>query len=143
MLLSLGMAASVAPLTTTVMGAVEERHAGLASGVNNAVSRTAGLLSIAALGIVMAGVFARDFNGRLRPLDLPAEARAALEAQAGRLAAIEIPAGLNVETKQSVERAVAESFVGGFRVVIIVCAALALASALCAWLLIEGRARHP
>ncbi|MBV9926133.1 MAG: MFS transporter [Acidobacteria bacterium] len=141
MLMSLGMAASVAPLTTAVMGAVEERHAGLASGVNNAVSRTAGLISIAALGIVMAGAFARGFDARLQPLELPAEARAALGAQAGRLAAIKIPDALQVETRRAVERAVAESFVGGFRVVMVICAALALAGALCALLLIEGKGR--
>jgi EmrB/QacA subfamily drug resistance transporter len=141
MLMSLGMAASVAPLTTAVMGAVEERHAGVASGVNNAVSRTAGLLSIAALGIVMTGTFARDFNARLRPLDLPAEARAELESQTARLAALTIPDGLKDETKQAVRRAVEESFVGGFRVVVLTAAALALAGGLSAWLLIEGRAR--
>jgi MFS family permease len=139
MLMSLGMAASVAPLTTAVMGAVEERHAGVASGVNNAVSRTAGLISIAALGIVMTGAFARNFNARLQALDLPAETRAALEAQSSRLATINIPDELNVETKQAIKRAVEESFVGGFRVVILIAAALALAGGLCAWLLIEGR----
>ncbi|HEX3558105.1 MAG TPA: MFS transporter [Pyrinomonadaceae bacterium] len=140
-LMSLGMAASVAPLTTTVMGAVEERHAGVASGINNAVSRTAGLISIAVLGIVMTGAFARNFKAQLRPLSLPAEARAALEAQASRLAAISIPDELQGETKQAVERAVAESFVRGFRVIILIAAALALASGLFAFLLIEGRAR--
>jgi hypothetical protein len=124
------------------MGAVEERHAGIASGVNNAVSRTAGLVAIAALGIVMTGAFARTFNTRLRTLDLPVDARAALESQTSRLAAIQIPTGLHDESKQSVGRAVAESFVGGFRVVMLIAAALALASALCAWLLIEGRAPH-
>jgi hypothetical protein len=142
MLMSVGMATSVAPLTTAVMGAVEERHAGIASGINNAVSRTAGLISIAVLGIVMAGAFARNFNARLQSIDLPAEARAALEAQTGRLAAITIPDGLKVETQQAIGRAVAESFVGGFRVVVLIAAALALASSLCAWLLIEGRARR-
>lgn len=139
LVMSLGMAASVAPLTTAVMGAVEERHAGIASGVNNAVSRTAGLVSIAVLGIVMSGVFAREFKGRLRSLNLPAEARAALEAQTSRLASVKLPDGLEGESKRLVERAAAESFVGGFRVVVLIGAALALASSLCAWLLIEGR----
>jgi MFS family permease len=142
MLMSLGMAASVAPLTTAVMGAVEERHAGVASGVNNAVSRTAGLISIAALGIVMTGAFARNFNARVQSVDLPAQTRAALEAQTSRLATITIPDELKGETKQAVERAVAESFVSGFRVVILIAAALALVSGLFAWLLIEGHRRE-
>jgi EmrB/QacA subfamily drug resistance transporter len=137
MLMSLGMAASVAPLTTTVMGAVEGRHAGVGSGVNNAVARTAGLVSIAVFGVVMAGAFARDFGARLRTLDLPAETRAALEAQAGRLANISVPEQTEAETKRAVERAAAESFVGGFRLVMLLAAALAGASALCALLLIE------
>jgi EmrB/QacA subfamily drug resistance transporter len=141
-LMSLGMVASVAPLTTAVMGAVEERHVGVASGVNNAVSRTAGLISIAALGIVMTGAFARNFNARVQSVDLPTETRAALEAQTSRLATITIPVELKGETKQAVERAVAESFVSGFRVVILIAAALALLSGLFAWLLIEGHRRE-
>lgn len=140
-IMSLGMAASVAPLTTTVMDAVDERHAGIASGINNAVSSTAGLISIAVLGLVMTGVFARNFNASLQSLGLPAETRAALEAQTSRLATITIPDELKDETKQAVKRAAEESFVSGFRFVILVAAALALVSAFFAWLLIEGRAR--
>jgi EmrB/QacA subfamily drug resistance transporter len=140
MLMSLGMAASVAPLTTTVMGAVEERHAGIASGINNAVARTAGLISIAVLGVVMTGVFAHNFTAHLRSLDLPAETRAELEAQTSRLAVVSVPEQSKVETKQAVARAVAESFVSGFRVVILIATTLALTSALFALLLIEGRA---
>ena len=140
LVMSLGMAASVAPLTTTVMGAVEERHAGVASGINNAVSRTAGLISVAVLGVVMTGVFARDFTARLQPLDLNAETRSELEAHAGRLASISVPEQPKAEARQAVRRAVEESFVSGFRSVVLICVALALASALCAWLLVEGKA---
>src|SRR5262249_41906494 len=53
----LGLSATVAPLTATVLGSVEKGHSGLASGVNNAVSRIAGLLAIAALGAVVSGTF--------------------------------------------------------------------------------------
>src|SRR5207245_4827046 len=61
--LGFGMAVTVAPLTTTVMGAVDSRHAGAASGVNNAVARVAGLLAIAVFGVMMA----RTFDARVRP----------------------------------------------------------------------------
>jgi EmrB/QacA subfamily drug resistance transporter len=54
-ILGLGMALTVAPLTATVMGSVDEEHAGMASGLNNAVSRVAGLISIAALGQLAQG----------------------------------------------------------------------------------------
>jgi EmrB/QacA subfamily drug resistance transporter len=142
LVMSLGMATSVAPLTTTVMGAVAERHVGIASGINNAVSRTAGLIAIAVFGIVMTGAFTRNFNNSLQALDIPLETRAALEAQTSRLATISIPDELKGETKQAVERAVEESFVSGFRVVILIVTALALASGFFAWLLIEGRSKH-
>ena len=53
----LGLAATVAPLTATVLDSVEERHVGIASGINNGVSRVAGLLAIAVLGAVISAQF--------------------------------------------------------------------------------------
>jgi EmrB/QacA subfamily drug resistance transporter len=68
--LGLGMAVSVAPLTTVVMAAVDQNHAGTASGVNNAVARVAALLAIAILGIVMVAAFSYRTNQNLTKLHL-------------------------------------------------------------------------
>lgn len=136
--LGIGMTISVAPLTTTVMGAVEERHAGLASGINNAVSRSAGLLAVAALGVILLGIFSRGLDRRLGRLDLPPATRQALEGDRNRLAALEAPASADAGTREQVDDAVDESFVAGYRATMLTAAGLALlASASAAWLIRE------
>ena len=136
--LSLGMATSVAPLSTTVMGAVEERHAGIASGINNAVSRTAGLIAVAVLGVVLTVVFARQFEHGLVQSNIPAETRNVLFQNARSLAEIE-QVGLPPDMKKAVDEAARSAFVGGFRVVMLVAASLGLISALAAMLFIDGK----
>jgi hypothetical protein len=105
----------IAPLTTTAMSSAEGRHSGLASGVNNAVSRAAGLLAIPLLGIFVFLTFSAALDAQTASLDLPAQARQQLEAEKVDLGAAEVPEGVSGETAASVEGAVAESFVAGFR----------------------------
>jgi len=136
--LGLGMAVSVAPLTTTVMNAVPENRAGVASGINNAVSRTAGLLAIAVLGIVMLHTFNSELDRRLQTSGITPEVKQALDEQRSRLAAATVP---NVEPAlaEMLKQSINESFVAGYRRVAIVSGALALLSALSAWWLIGGK----
>ncbi len=79
LLFGVGLAMTVAPLTTTVLDSVEERHAGIASGVNNAVARVAGLLAIAALGAVISAQFATALDERVGDAAVSAEAQAAID----------------------------------------------------------------
>jgi EmrB/QacA subfamily drug resistance transporter len=139
--LGLGMAISVAPLTTAVMNSVSQNRAGVASGVNNAVARTAGLLAIAVLGIVMLHVFNDRLDRRLAESKLPPSVSRSLEAQRTRLAAIAIPEDLNPATRELIHRAIDESFVSGFRAIMAIGAVLAVASAIAALSLIESTPR--
>ena len=130
--LGFGMAVSVAPLTTTVMGAVSEQQAGVASGINNAVSRTAGLLAIAVFGVVMQQTFSRSLSEQLNAMPLDDATRGSIYEQRVKLAGIEVPSTVGVDVRQ----AVGTSFVHGFRLIMLTAAGLALASAFSSWLLI-------
>ena len=134
--LGLGMAISVAPLTTTVMGAVESQHAGTASGINNAVSRIAGMLAVALLGAVVVGVFGATLDRRLTDMRVSREIRLALDAEAPKLAEAKVPSQIEGEQRRVLEKALDESFVWSFRMAMFAATGLALASALCAALTI-------
>src|SRR6266850_3258793 len=140
--LGLGMATSVAPLTTTVMNSVSEERAGTASGINNAVSRLAGVLSIGILGIVMLAGFDRQLSIRLAAIDLEPGIRQEIESQRVRLAAIELPREIDAGVRGKVRQLIGESFVAGFRLVMVVASGLALLSAATAWLIIERNPRQ-
>ena len=137
--LGLGMAISVAPLTTTVMDSVDAEQAGVASGINNAVSRAAGLIAIAVFGVLMLHSFGASLSRDLSSLPISTEVRQAIQEQSVRLGGIEIPENLTPQLKESVERSIADSFIASFRLLMYVSAGLAVASALSAWLLIGGR----
>jgi EmrB/QacA subfamily drug resistance transporter len=143
LLLGLGMSISVAPLTTAVLGAVEQRHSGIASGVNTAVSRSAGLLAIAALGVLMLGLFGRGLDRRLAGIDLPPAAKQAMVEKRERLAAMEIPAGIGEPTRAQARAAVDGAFLDGFRGIMLAAAGLALLAALSGWWLIRKEPQAP
>jgi EmrB/QacA subfamily drug resistance transporter len=133
LVMGLGMTISVAPLTTTVMNAVPDFESGLASGVNNAVSRLASLLAVAAFGAVLVTVFNRSLDQRLAHLIVSPDVRAQIDAARLQLAAAHNP-------DPAVRQAITESFLSGYRAVIWIATGLAALSAITAWFLIESGA---
>lgn len=114
-LFALGLSATVAPLTATVLDSVEERHVGIASGINNAVSRMAGLLAIAVIGAVVAGRFGTVLDQKLgaAPLSPPAQ-REVTDARAAGLAGTDVPRGVPKTEQDRIEPAVDDASVAGF-----------------------------
>lgn len=135
-----GMAITVPPLTTAVMGAVARHQVGIASGINNAVSRTASLVAVAVFGVIVSSVFGQSLATRLDAIpDLPPAIRAEVEARQAELAAAPPPAGADAATAAAIELAINQSFVEGFRIAMYVAAATTLAGAVIAWFMVEGK----
>src|SRR6058998_2226352 len=118
--LGFGMAISVAPLTTTVMNSVTQNRVGIASGVNNAVARGAGLLAIGVLGVIMLASFNHHLSLRLAGIDLEPQIRQEIDSQRVNLAAMEISQGLDNRVRDEIRRSIDRSFVAGFRIVMLV-----------------------
>lgn len=142
MVLGLGMSVTVAPLTTDVMSSVDQDRVGTASGINNAVSRVAGVLAIAVFGIVMVYGFRARFDRSLASLSVLTGMLDEIHAQESRLAGLQIPAGLDPNTKAAMKDLIGHAFVFGFRIVMVICAGLSVGSAAVAWLMIPN-AREP
>jgi EmrB/QacA subfamily drug resistance transporter len=136
--LGLGMAITVAPLTTTVMSAVDVSKSGVASGINNAVARVAGLLAIAVFGIVMLAVFNSSLDRNLPTIQVTPAVRQSIDEQRIRLAGATIPPEVIEPQRAQLQAAIDEAFVSSFRLTMLACAGLALASAASAWLMVEG-----
>ena len=141
LVLGLGTAVTVAPLTTVVMNSVDQNRVGTASGINNAVARVAGVLAIAVLGIVMVNVFGSRLNQSLTHLSLSPAILHEMQANEIKLAGLQVPAGLDPGTKSAVTGSIKQAFVLGFRVVILICAGLSVVSAAVAQLMIRAVAR--
>lgn len=139
MVLAFGMALTVAPLTTDVMNSVDQKRVGTASGINNAVARIAGVLAIAVLGIVMVFAFRARLEHSLEHLSLPSQMLKDLRAQETQLGGLEAPAGLDPNTKFALSNMIRQAFVFGFRIVMVLCAGLSVASSAVAWRMLPRR----
>lgn len=136
--LGLGMAITVAPLTTVVMNSVGPDRVGAASGINNAVARVAGVLAVAVLGVVMVSAFASRLNRSLAQVALPSEVVDEVRSGEVKLAGMTVPSGLSPATEAEVRHSIAEAFVFGFRVVMLICAGLSVAGSALAGLMIPN-----
>jgi EmrB/QacA subfamily drug resistance transporter len=129
LLLGSGGVLFIAPLTTTVFDASDPRRTGIASAVNHAVARVAGLLAIAALGLVFAAVFGREFERQLDNVAVSASTRRMAVEQRPRFVAGSVPAGIPPADRAPVEAAIRTGFIGGFRVVMLLSGLLAFIAA--------------
>ena len=140
--LGLGMSVTVAPLTTTVMNSVDQDHVGAASGVNNAVARVAGVLAIAVLGMLMVYAFSTQLDRGLSALKLPPNVVRDIQANRVKLAAIEAPETLDAGTRDQLKTSISAAFLSGFRLITLICAALAVVSSVVALVTMPRHVRN-
>ena len=140
--LGLGVAISVAPLTTVVMSSVEQERAGAASGINNAVARVASVLAVAILGIVMVKLFSSSLSRSLTGAVLPPGILQYVRSNEIKLAGLDLPSGLDAHTAALLRASISHAFVFGFRIVMLICAGLCVASAAVASLMIPAKTDH-
>lgn len=138
LILGLGMAVTVAPLTTVVMSSVEGERAGVASGVNNAIARVAGVLAIAVLGAAMEQAFGYRLQMLLTRLQLDPTVLKNMQSNQVQLGGLQPPPGLDAAAASQIQADVADAFVFGFRWIMFVCATLAVASAWTAFRMIPA-----
>jgi EmrB/QacA subfamily drug resistance transporter len=136
LVLGLGLAMTVAPLTTVVMASVDKDHTGAASGINNALARLAGVIAIAILGIVMVKSFSTRLDRSLASLPLDSKAISEIRSKEIELAGMDLPKNLDANARAAARTAISEGFLYGFRMVLFSCAGLSIASAVVAWRLL-------
>lgn len=133
-----GMGITVAPLTAAAMGSVPKGNAGAASGINNALSRVASVLSVAALGSLALREFYISFASHLAGIDLPADTHQLLLENSSAMGNMEIPSDLPAEAYSLLRKSVELSFVDACRAAMRVAALLAWISSICAFFAIKS-----
>ncbi len=137
----IGMGVTVAPLTTAVMGAAPTDSSGTASGINNAVARTAGVLAVAIFGAIAITLFSNALETRTENLNLSPDDKSALMLEGQNLGNAQPPQGLAADQTAQVETMIDWSFIQMFRTVAIIGAGLAWLSALLAAVFVASKVK--
>lgn len=117
------------------------RRSGTASGINNALISTANVLFVSLLGVVALQSFSAAVDRRIQPLDLPPLAVEQIDAQTVRLADATAPTSLNSSQQAAVNNIFDLAFVDAFKVLMVFCAGLSVASAVVSWRMIDSKPR--
>ena len=126
LLLGMGMGITVAPLTTAAMGAVSEDYSGIASGINNTLARSAGVLAVALLGAMALSIFTNSIEGELAAMDIATEIKHEIKIESSKFAAAEVPDGLSLENTSLIRKLFNDSFVSAFNRVVYIASFLTL-----------------
>jgi hypothetical protein len=138
--LGIGAVFFIAPLTTVVFDSSDRELSGVASGINNAVARTAGLLAIALFGIIFTAIFSGGFDRRLGEAHVSVQARQLAMSEEARFAGGTVPADVPAADRPALTEAVKEGYLAGFRGVQYASAAISFLAALVAFFFLPGRA---
>lgn len=135
--LGLGFGILVAPLTTAVMGSVPQKSAGIASGVNNAMSRASQVLALSILGGIGLVIFTGSFTTSIESLALPETETEQLREASADLGGITIPDSLSDEQQMTVRQTIQTEFVRMFNIMLWISAVMCWLSAFIGWVYIE------
>jgi MFS family permease len=138
----IGLSATVAPLTATVLDSVDEHRVGIASGVNNGVSRVAGLLAIAILGAVISAHFGARLDNELGPAPLSGPAAATVTEAKEKPLAVPGTEDLSAAEAERVEVAADDASTSSFHLGIGIAGLLMIAGGIVAGFGIENPRRR-
>ena len=133
------MGITVAPLTTAVMGAVSEDYAGIASGINNTIARSAGVLAVALLGAMVLYTYTKSIEQEIKLMDISNDLKNEIIFESSNFAAARIPDGLSVEKTNLVKNLLNDSFVSSFNRVVYVASFLTLLGGLMSIIFIRNK----
>ncbi len=139
LVLSIGMGITVAPLTTAVMGSVPSQQAGVASGVNNALTRSAQGMAVAVFGAIALLSFSSGLSARLDQNQVDPQRHQQLEQNANKLGNTPIPVGVDGPARDAIQLAIRLTFIDMFRLLSVLGAVLSWLSALAALILVKNR----